>query len=176
VLKGGRMTAPDGKQVAFEIMLKSNENQQIAVAYQQTLAKLGIAVTVRSVDAAQFLQRQINYDFDAMFFNYTASLSPGVEQLSRWGSVAKDKPGTFNYAGVADPAVDAMIEALINARTREEFVDAVRAYDRVLLSGAYVVPLYFKPEQWIARWKRIERPDVTPLQGSQLPTWWHARN
>jgi peptide/nickel transport system substrate-binding protein len=176
VLKDGRMTAPDGKPVAFEIMLKSNENQQIAVAYQQTLAKLGIAVSIRSVDAAQFLQRQIGYDFDAIFFNYTASLSPGVEQLSRWGSVAKDKPGTFNYAGVAAPAVDAMIEALINARTREEFVDAVRAYDRVLLSGAYVVPLYFKPEQWIARWKRIERPDVTPLQGSQLPTWWHAQN
>jgi peptide/nickel transport system substrate-binding protein len=176
VLKEGQMTAPDGKPVAFEIMLKSNENQQIAVAYQQTLAKLGIAVSIRSVDAAQFLQRQIGYDFDAIFFNYTASLSPGVEQLGRWGSTSKDKPGTFNYAGVADPAVDAMIEALINARTREEFVDGVRAYDRVLLSGAYVVPLYFKPEQWIARWKRIERPDVTPLQGSQLPTWWHAQN
>jgi peptide/nickel transport system substrate-binding protein len=175
-LRGGRMIAPDGKPVAFEIMLKNGENQQVAVAYQQTLAKLGIAVSIRSVDAAQFLQRQIDYDFDAMFFNYTASLSPGVEQLSRWGSTAKDKPGTFNYAGVADPAVDAMIEALINARAREDFVDAVRAYDRVLLSGAYVIPLYFKPEQWIARWKRIERPETTPLQGSQLPTWWQARN
>jgi peptide/nickel transport system substrate-binding protein len=175
-LKGGRMTAPDGKPVAFEIMLKANENQQIAVAYQQTLAKLGIAVTIRSVDAAQFLQRQIGYDFDAMFFNYTASLSPGVEQVARWGSAYKDKQGTFNYAGVADPAVDAMIDALINARTRDEFVEAVHAFDRVLLSGAYVVPLYFKPEQWIARWKRIERPDETPLQGSQLPSWWHAQN
>ena len=176
VLKGGRLIAPDGKPVAFEIMLKNGEHQQVAVSFQQTLAKLGIGVTIRSVDAAQFLQRQINYDFDAMFFNYTASLSPGVEQLSRWGSQARDKPGTFNYAGVADPAVDAMIEALINARTREDFVDAVRAYDRVLLSGAYVIPLYFKPEQWIARWNRIERPETTPLQGSQLPTWWHARN
>jgi len=176
VLKDGRLLAPDGKPVAFEIMLKSNENQQVAVAYQQTLAKLGIEVSIRSVDAAQFLQRQINYDFDAMFFNYTASLSPGVEQLNRWGSSSKEKPGTFNYAGVADPAVDTMIEALINARTREDFVDAVRAYDRVLLSGAYVVPLYFKPEQWIAHWKRIERPDVVPLQGAQFPTWWHAVN
>jgi peptide/nickel transport system substrate-binding protein len=175
-LRNGRMIAPDGTPVAFEIMLKGSENQQVAVAYQQTLAKLGIAVSIRSVDAAQFLQRQINYDFDAMFFNYTASLSPGAEQLSRWGSSAKDKPGTFNYAGVADPAVDAMIEALLNARTREDFTDAARAYDRVLLSGAYVVPLYFKPEQWIARWKRIERPETTPLQGMQLPTWWQAAN
>lgn len=175
-LSDGRMTAPDGRPVAFEIMLKSNENQQVAVAYQQSLARLGIAVTIRSVDSAQFIARQKDYDFDAMFFNYTASLSPGVEQLGRWGSAARDKPGTFNYAGVAEPAVDAMIEALIGARTREQFVDAVRAYDRVLLSGAYVVPLYFKPEQWIAHWKRIERPQTIPLQGSQLPTWWHAVN
>ncbi len=175
-LKDGRMVAPDGKPVSFEIMLKSNENQQVAVAYQQTLAKLGIAVTIRSVDAAQFVARQKDYDFDAMFFNYTASLSPGVEQLGRWGSAARNTASTFNYAGVAEPAVDAMIEALINARTREDFVDAVRAYDRVLLSGAYVVPLYFKPEQWIAHWKRIERPEQIPLQGAQLPTWWHARD
>lgn len=176
-LQGGRMIAPDGKPVAFEIMLKNGENQQVAVAYQQTLAKLGIAVSIRSVDAAQFVERQKDYDFDAMFFNYTApSLSPGIEQISRWGSAGRETKSTFNYAGVADPAVDAMIEALINARTREDFVDAVRAYDRVLLSGAYVVPLYFKPEQWIAHWKRIERPETTPLQGSQLPTWWHAQN
>lgn len=176
VLKDGRLLSPDGRPVTFEIMLKSNENQQVAMAYQQSLARLGIAVSIRSVDAAQFLQRQINYDFDAMFFNYTSSLSPGIEQLSRWGSASRERPGTFNYAGVADPAVDAMIEALINARSREDFIEAVRAYDRVLLSGSYVVPLYFKPEQWIARWRRIEHPDTVPLQGAQLPTWWRATN
>ncbi len=176
-LKDGRLVGPTGRPVSFEIMLKSNENQQVAVAYQQTLAKLGIEVSIRSVDAAQFLQRQINYDFDAMFFNYTApSLSPGLEQLSRWGSQAKDRPGTFNYAGVANPAVDAMIDELISARSREDFIEAVRAYDRVLLSGAYVVPLYFKPEQWIAHWRAIERPESIPLQGMQLPTWWHSVN
>ncbi|MCX7303954.1 MAG: extracellular solute-binding protein [Hyphomicrobiales bacterium] len=176
VLQEGRMTAPDGKPVAFEIMLKSNENQQVAVAYQQTLAKLGIAMSIRSVDAAQFVARQKDYDFDAMFFNYTASLSPGIEQLSRWGSAGRETKSTFNYAGAADPAIDAMIDALVNARTREEFIDAVRGYDRVLLSGAYVVPLYFKPEQWVAHWKRIQRPEIAPLQGAQLPTWWHAAN
>ncbi len=175
-LTGGRMVGPDGKPLTFEIMLKANENQQVAIAYQQTLQKLGIAVTIRSVDAAQFLQRQINYDFDAIFFNYTASLSPGVEQVPRWGSQARDRPGTFNYAGVANPAVDAIVNAMINARERPDFVEAVRALDRVLLSGSYVVPLYFRPEQWIAHWKRIERPEKIPLQGAQLPTWWHAQN
>lgn len=174
-LQDGKMLGPDGKPLSFEIMLKGTENQQVAVAFQQTLQKLGIELNLRSVDAAQFQKRQNEYDFDAMFFNYTPSLSPGVEQVSRWGSAAREKPGTFNYAGAASPAIDAMTTALINARTRTDFVEAVRAYDRVLLSGSYVIPLYFRPEQWIAHWKRIERPETIALQGMQLPTWWHAK-
>ncbi|MBX3577825.1 MAG: ABC transporter substrate-binding protein [Rhizobiaceae bacterium] len=171
-IDGGKLLGPDGKPLSFEIMLKAKENEQLAIAWQQTLARVGIDVTIRSVDAAQFLERQVNYDFDAMFFNYSSSLSPGVEQVARWGSAARDTPGTFNYAGVANPAVDALIDRLINARSREDFVEAVRAYDRVLLSGAYVLPLYFRPEQWVARWSHIKRPDVTPIYGFQLPTWW----
>lgn len=173
-LKGGRMVSPDGRPVAFEIMLKGRENEQIAVAWQQTLQKIGIELTIRSVDASQFLKRQIDYDFDSLIFPYTGSLSPGVEQVARFGSASRDKPGTFNYAGVANPAADAMIDAMLTARERSAFIDAVRAYDRVLLSGSYVVPLYFRPEQRVAHWKRIERPDVTPLNGAALPTWWRA--
>ena len=78
----------------------------------------------------------------------------------------------MNYAGVGEPAVDAMIEALLNARERPAFEDAVRAYDRVLLSSAWVVPLYHQPEQWVARWRGIGRPETTPLAGYQLTTWW----
>ncbi len=172
-LDAGRLIGPDDKPLSFEIMLKAKENEQLAIAWQQVLRKVGIDVSIRSVDAAQFQQRMINYDFDVVPFNYTASLSPGVEQVARWGSVSRDAPGTFNFAGVADPAVDAMIDALINAQDRTRFVDAVRAYDRVLMSGSYLVPLYFKPEQWVAHWKQIERPEITPLYGVQLPTWWH---
>jgi peptide/nickel transport system substrate-binding protein len=175
-LKDGVMSGPDGQPLTFEIMLKADENQQVALAFQQTAKKIGVTVNIRSVDSAQFIQRQSTYNFDAMFFNYPASLSPGVEQVARWGSQSYDPPGTFNYAGVSNPAVDAVITALLNARERSDFVQAVRALDRVLLSGSYVVPLYFRPEQWIARWKRIERPETIPLQGAQLPTWWHAQN
>ncbi|MBX3597179.1 MAG: ABC transporter substrate-binding protein [Rhizobiaceae bacterium] len=174
VLKDGRMIAPDGKPVAFEIMLKGKEGEQIAIAWQQTLAKLGIELTIRSVDASQFQQRQINYDYDTFLFNYTSSLSPGIEQVGRWGSESRDRPGTFNFAGAANPAADAMINAMLNAVTREDFTNAVRAYDRVLLSGAYVIPLYFRPDRWVGHWKRIRRPDTTPIQGPQLPTWWFA--
>lgn len=173
-LEGRRMLGPDGQPLSFEIMLNGNSGVPLATAWGRTLERLGIRVEIRVVDSAQYLQRQRTYDFDAMLHNYTSSLSPGVEQVFRWGSANRDLEGTFNFAGVAEPAVDATIDALLNARSREDFVAAVRAYDRVLLSGAYVVPLYYQPEQWIARWKHIERPQATPLNGPQLSTWWSA--
>ena len=171
-LKDGTMTGPDGKPLAFEILLNGKSGEAVAGAWQRSLEKLGIAVTIRSVDSAQYLQRQRVYDFDAMLMTYTSSLSPGTEQQFRWGSASRDADGTFNFAGVADPAVDAMIEHLLTARSQEDFVTAVRAYDRLLLSGAYVVPLYFQPDQWVARWAGIKHPDATPIYGYQLPTWW----
>lgn len=171
-MRDGRLLGPDGKPLAFEVMLKGSDSQQLAMTWQATLARLGVALTVRSVDSAQYQQRLTNYDYDAIAFLYTNSLSPGAEQSSRWGSQTRGKPGTFNYAGVADPAVDASIATMLQARDRPEFVDAVRALDRVLMSGAYVVPLYFLPEQWVGRWDRIKHPDKTPLYGFQLPTWW----
>lgn len=175
-LEGSQMVGPDGKPLTFEIMLNGPAAVPMVTSWVNTLARLGIRADIRVVDAAQFLQRQRVYDFDAMLFNYTASLSPGVEQVFRWGSASRDLDGTFNFAGAAEPALDAMIDALLAARTRDDFVTAVRAYDRVLLSGAYVVPLYRQPTRWIARWKQIQRPETTPLNGPQMMTWWHAGN
>lgn len=175
-LKDHRMVDAKGVPLQFEIMLKGNENDQIAIAFQETLRKIGVETVVRSVDAAQYQQRLNSYDFDAIFFRYLASLSPGVEQASRWGSEVRDKQGTYNYAGVANPAVDALMDAMLAAKTRPEFASTVRALDRALLSGSYVIPLYFKPDQWVAHWTRVERPDVTPIQGVQFPTWWHHKD
>lgn len=171
-LRDGKMVGPDGKQLSFEILLNGKAGEALSVAWQRTLERLGIAVSIRSVDSAQYLQRQRTYDFDAMLMNYTSSLSPGVEQRFRWGSQSRDAEGTYNFAGVADPAVDAMIDHLVGARSREEFVTAVRAYDRVLLSGFYVVPLYFQPEQWVARWASVQHPEQTSIYGVTLPTLW----
>ena len=171
-LKDGTMIGPDGKPLAFEILLSGKGGESVAGAWQRSLEKLGIAASIRSVDSAQYLQRQRVYDFDAMLMTYTSSLSPGTEQQFRWGSASRDADGTFNFAGVADPAIDAMIDHLLTAHSQEEFETAVRAYDRLLLSGAYVVPLYFQPDQWVARWAGIKHPDVTPIYGYQLPTWW----
>jgi peptide/nickel transport system substrate-binding protein len=171
-LVDGRMVGPDGNQLAFEILLNGKSGEAISVAWQRTLERLGIAVSIRTVDSAQYLQRQRTYDFDAMLMNYTSSLSPGVEQRFRWGSQSRDAQGTYNFAGASDPAIDGLIEAILKARSREEFVTAVRAYDRVLLSGFYVVPLYYQPQQWLARWADVKHPDRTSIYGATLPTFW----
>ena len=170
--KGTVLHSPSGAPVVFDVMLRDGGGQELVLAWQRTLARLGIGLTLSSVDTAQYQQRLTERDFDAILFSYSSSLSPGVEQVGRWGSAARDAPGSWNHAGVADPAVDAMIDAMLNARSREDFVDAVRAYDRVLLSGFWVVPLYHQAEQWVARWKRIARPETTPVYGYQIPSWW----
>lgn len=174
-LDGHQMVGPDGKPLAFEILLNGNTGDQIAMVWQRTLAKLGIEASIRSADASQYQQRLSTYDFDVILQNYPASLSPGTEQVGRWGSAARDLDGTYNFAGVANPAVDGLIGDLLDARTEEQFVAAVRAFDRVLLSGFYVVPLYHPPAQWVARWKDYEHPQKISLYGYQLPTWWKRR-
>lgn len=167
-----KMVGPGGRPLAFEILLKDNAGQQLAIAWQRTLARIGIDAQIRSVDAAQYQQRLQTYDYDIIIQSYYSSLSPGSEQIGRWGSASRNLEGTFNFAGVTDPDIDAAIQALLNARTHDEFVTAVRAYDRILLNGAYVVPLFHQSEQWIAHWKRIAHPLKVPIYGYQLDTWW----
>ena len=121
--------------------------------------------SVRNVEDAQFQPRLQQFDYDMVRRSWGASLSPGNEQLGRWSSEAADRPSSFNYAGAKQPAIDAMIAAMLAARTREDFVAAVRALDRVLISGYYVVPLFYLPDQWIARWNTIEHPETTALTG-----------
>jgi len=156
----------------FEILVTAREHERIALAYQRDLKRVGIDATVRVVDAVQFEQRRLAYDFDMIPNRWDQSLSPGNEQAFYWGSKAADVPGTRNYMGARDPAIDAMIAALLAARERPEFVSAVRALDRTLMSGFYAIPLFNAGEQWIARWNRIERPSTNALSGYLPETWW----
>ncbi|RIY01650.1 ABC transporter substrate-binding protein [Aureimonas flava] len=173
-LDGTRMVAPDGTPLGFEILVQSGDQQRISLAWARTLSRIGVAVTVRQVDDAQYQKRKQSFDYDVLISAFSGTLSPGAEQVNRWGSAARDRPGSFNYAGVADPAVDALIARMVATRSREEFVSAVRAYDRLLISGFYVVPLYYVPEQWMARWSDVRHPEVTPLTGFYLPAFWIA--
>lgn len=163
----------DGKPLRFEIMTQSLEEEKIALAYQRSLARIGVAAQVRTVDDTQYQNRLTSFDYDMIIGKLKASLSPGNEQINRWGTASRNIEGSFNYAGTADPAIDAMIDALLKARSNEDFIAAVRALDRVLISGNYYLPLYHLPDQWVARWSYIEHPAYTSLYGYRLPAWWH---
>jgi len=165
-----------GRPLTFEIMVTARsegvDEERLALLFASSLKRAGISVRVRAADAVQFETRRIAFDFDMMQNRWDQSLSPGNEQAFYWSSAAADHHGSRNYMGVRSVAVDAMIAALLKAQTRPEVVAAVRALDRVLISGHYVVPLFHVPEQWLARWTYIERPVTTSLHGYLPETWW----
>lgn len=175
-LVGGRLRK-DGKPFNFEIMVQDRAQERLALNYAYSLARIGVEARVRRVDEVQYQRRRQNFDFDMMIGSWVASASPGSEQRTRWGSAAADEPASYNLAGVKSSAVDAMIDALLAAKSRQDFVTAVRALDRVLLSGFYIVPLFHSREQWIAASSALERPAELPAYGSPtidptLDAWW----
>jgi peptide/nickel transport system substrate-binding protein len=161
-----------GRPFSFEIMVTSKDEERLALAFSSNLARAGIAAQVRLVDAVQYDQRRVSFDFDVIEYRWEQSLSPGNEQSFYWGSAAAGEQGSRNYMGVRSAAIDAMIAAMLRARERADFVAAVRALDRVLISGFYVVPLFYLPEQWVARRAFIEHPARTSLSGYLPETWW----
>jgi peptide/nickel transport system substrate-binding protein len=158
--------------LTFEILVTTRDQERIALAYQRDLKRAGINASVRAVDAVQFDQRRLSFEFDMIQNRWDQSLSPGNEQAFYWGSAAADNQGTRNYMGAKSPAVDAMIAALLEAKERTGFVPAVRALDRALMAGFYAIPIYNVRQQWIARWNRIERPKAIALTGYLPETWW----
>ncbi len=171
-IQGGKMADASGKQLAFEIMTQNPDQEKLAVAYQRSLQTIGVAASIRTVDDSQYQSRTNSFDYDMIMKAYTSSLSPGNEQLGRWSSAARTREGTDSFAGANDPNIDTLIDHLLRARSTEDFTASVRSYDRLLLSNHYVLPLYHIDQQWVARNKRIGRPDKMPLYGYQLQTWW----
>ncbi len=167
------VNAETGAPFAFEVLVASPEDERLALTFARNLERLGIEAKIRNVDSSQYQQRRQTYDYDMIFNFWSASLSPGNEQSFYWGGDSADTDGTRNYMGVKSPAVDAMIAAMLEAREREDFVAAVRALDRVLLSGHYVIPLYHASDQWVARWQDLEHPQIQP-NFVRFDTWWAA--
>ena len=174
-LRNGKMIhTKTNKQLAFEMLAVGTKQERLFLSFARDLDRIGISVTTRVVDSAQYQSRLSDYDYDIIQNHWGASLSPGNEQLFRWSSKLVDQPGTYNFAGVSNPAADAMIQAMLRANSSNDFVAAVRALDRVLRSGHYVVPLFHLPKQWVAHWKHIAFPKQTPLFGYQVDTLWHT--
>lgn len=171
-LKGRQLIDKSGNPIVIDFLAQTRAQERLMLSYTRILERVGIAVKIRQVDSAQYWARLKSFDFDMIQWTWGASLSPGNEQANRWSSRAADTQGSLNYAGVKSPAADAMIDALLAARTREDFVAAVRAFDRVIRSGDYVIPLFHLPKTWVAHWRHIKGPDTLPNSGFDIDLWW----
>ncbi|HWP25241.1 MAG TPA: extracellular solute-binding protein [Xanthobacteraceae bacterium] len=167
----------NGEPMRVEFMVDDPNSERVALFYKPSLERLGMEVTIRTVDPTQYQNRLRQRDFDIVVASWAQSLSPGNEQLDYWGSKAADDPGSRNLAGIKNEAVDALIEAVIYAKDRAELVAATKALDRVLLWNHYVVPQWTYDKVRAARWDRFSRPPELPkYAASAFPTvwWWDA--
>ena len=158
----------------FEFLVDDLATQRFVLFYKPSLERLGMNVNVRVVDAAQYENRLRQWDYDVIIASWPESLSPGNEQRDFWGSQAADRPGSRNFIGIKNPAIDVLIDKVIFAKDRAELVAATKALDRVLLWNFYVVPQWTYPYVRTARWDRFSRPETMPKYGrSAFPTvWW----
>lgn len=164
-----------GERMQVEFLLDNPAFERVVLAYKPSLERLGMEVSVRTVDASQYEDRERNRDFDIVIFLQAQSQSPGNEQRGFWGSTAADTPGSPNILGIKDPGVDALIDRLVFAKDRNELVAATRALDRVLLAGHYVVPQWRSATIRTLRWDRFGHPDVLPSKsptGGFPDVWW----
>ncbi|MEO1160673.1 MAG: extracellular solute-binding protein [Pseudomonadota bacterium] len=166
------LESSNGEGLSFEITVANRPQERIALAWQRMLRTIGVDMTIRQVDSAQFQRRLQTYDFDMIPFTWSNSLSPGNEQAFYWGSQGRDQDGTRNYMGADDPAIDNMIAQLLSARNKTSFEDAVRGLDRLLLEGHYALQLFHPPGQWLARWNQVRRPGQPSLAGFLPQTGW----
>jgi peptide/nickel transport system substrate-binding protein len=171
-LREGVLRNAKGEPFAFEMLANTLFQERLALNFAQSLARIGVALRIRRVDEPQYWRRLSRFEYDMMQRTWAVSLSPGAEQRNRWSTRAAGQDGSLNYAGVRSPAADAMMDAMLAAEGRDDFVAAVRALDRVLLSGFYVVPLFHVADYWLAYDTGLKHPATMPLLGISVDSWW----
>jgi microcin C transport system substrate-binding protein len=173
-VKGGKMVeAKSGQPMAFEFLLNDASFERIVLPFKQSLERIGVEMRVRTVDTAQYQQRTDDFDFDITSEGFGQSLSPGNEQRDFWGSAAANAKGSRNTCGISDPAIDALIEHVIQAPDRPELITACHALDRVLLWNQFVIPSWHSATAYVAYWNKFSRPEKTAkYRPVALDTWW----
>lgn len=166
--------ASNGEPLRIELLLNGPTFERHALAYKAALERLGVDLSLRVVDSSQYVNRVRDRAFEAIFGSYPQSLSPGNEQRDFFGTEAADRPGSYNLAGIKNPAIDALIDKIIYAKDRAALVAATRAMDRVLLANHYMIPTWYGAEQRTARWNRYSRPETMPYYGAAAfpAVWW----
>jgi microcin C transport system substrate-binding protein len=172
-IKGGKLVNDKtGQPFEFEILLVQPEFERIVLPFVRNLERMGMAVRVRTVDTSQYQKRMDTFDYEMTVVSFGQSLSPGNEQRDYWGSQAADQEGSRNLLGIKNPVIDALIEEIIKAPSRESLVARTRALDRVLQWGHYVIPQFHTDVSRIAYWDKFRRPEIAPKYGIGLDTWW----
>ena len=164
-----------GQPFEFELLLDTSGAaawERIALPFVRNLKKIGITAHIRVMDALQYKHRLDNFDFDMFVMVWGQSLSPGNEQSYFWGSDSANQSGSYNFAGIQNPAIDTLIEKIVQAKTREELQTATKALDRALMWGFYVIPHWHTNTTRIIYWDKFDMPDIIPMQGMSQMTWW----
>ncbi|MFP5508080.1 MAG: extracellular solute-binding protein [Alphaproteobacteria bacterium] len=177
-VEGGRLVDGRGVPFSLDILLRQGDRSNLAVIeiYRTALERLGITARIRPVDNAQYAAAEAAQDFDMMPFRRDLSLSPGNEQRLYWGAAGAGTPGTRNVMGMQVPAADAMMDHMLATDSREEFIAATRALDRVLMAGRYVIPIWTTHVDRIAHARQLKFPANTPIYGDRIgwmpDVWW----
>ena len=170
--KDGRLLDKSGKPVEIEFLIHQDGLQRTLMPFVRNLKRLGIQMTIRQVDVPQYIERMRTKDFDMTTDAMPQSLSPGTEQAQFWGSASAEQPGNYNYAGIKNPAIDAVVQQLIRAPDRASLVTRTRALDRLLRAGYYQIPTYGKGENWLAYWNMYRQPQRKPKLSTGIDYWW----
>ena len=162
-----------GEVLKFEILLRSPLFERIVLPLKRNFKKLGIEVSIRTVqDDSQYQKRLEEFDFDMVVTNFGSVISPGNEQKNWWSSEAADQPGTQNIIGVKNPVIDEIIDKLISANDREELVLYTKVLDRILLFNYYLIPQFHIGHYRVAYWNKISRPEITSKYDLGFDFWW----
>jgi peptide/nickel transport system substrate-binding protein len=176
--EGGRLVDAEGRPFEFTILLQQGQGEAVTSIFVDALRQLGIAARVQLADQAQYNARRSAYDYDMIVNTWNMSLSPGNEQSLYWGRAGVTEPGTRNYMGIDSPAAEAMIATMLETRDPAEFEAAVRALDRVLTTGRYVIPFGFADRSLIAHKADLAYPEHLPVYGDWIgwlpEVWWQV--
>ncbi|MDD5444955.1 MAG: ABC transporter substrate-binding protein, partial [Pseudomonas fluorescens] len=167
-----KMVDTTGKPVNIEFLLAQTDFERVLLPFKRNLADLGINLVIRRVDVSQYINRLRSRDFDMLVGSFPQSTSPGNEQREFWSSSSADKPGSRNYMGLKDPVIDQLVEALIDASSRQSLVDHAKALDRVLQFGYYVIPNWHIKTYRVAYWDHLGHPKTPPRYDVGTATWW----
>ena len=174
IKNGQRMNAKTGDVLGFEILVGNKIDEKIALTFKRSLSRLGINVTLRTLDAAAFQDRLTDYDYDMTLYWWLNTLSPGTEQAIYWGCDAAKQNGRFNYSGICHPAIEKLSAAIPNATSREEMATLTRALDRILTWEQIAIPLFYSGKDNVASWAKFRHPDHISLYGNVIESWWMA--